>query len=257
MRHYGPAYEKPPPTHKSVLGRWQSVGPTTARRNPSARKRPGVVCFPHSAPGRPREEPRRSAPSIGRRRAASAVRSRQLAGRTALKPMRRRRREPFRVYAEDDFFENGASAEFADALGAAHASGRPRRLAGLAALAGAVGAVGAVTVTSFLPLARGTARKTRARTYRAAAPRANAAAHDSGQVTLARPGVRRPSPRRRATPRDERSRIKVGAAYALRAARRVAGARSVLDAPKALTHPIDVSFRRDPPPQHSEFGFER
>jgi hypothetical protein len=213
--------------------------------------------FPNSAPGRPREDWPRRRPGIGRWRTAGSARSPQLAGRTALKPMRRRRREPFRVYTEDDFFEDGASAEFADALGATDASGRPRRLAGLAALAGAVGAVGAVTVASFLPLARGTARKTRARTYRAAAPRAKAAVHDSGQVMLARPDVRRPSPRRRATPRDERSRIKIGAAHALRAARRLAGARSVLDAAKALTHPVDVSFRRAPPPQHSEFGFER
>jgi hypothetical protein len=120
------------------LGRRQSIERTTARRCPSARKRPGAGYLPTLAPGRPR------AP----------------AGDRTMTLLRRAPREVYRVYSEEEFFDGVAHEQlFEPILSAERGERRLRRLAGAAMLAGAVGTVGgAIAVDSSRP-ARGPGRR--------------------------------------------------------------------------------------------------
>jgi hypothetical protein len=164
----------PPTHHRSVRqGRRPSVSPTTARRRPSARRRPGAGFLPTWRPAA---------------RVASV----------------RRTKEFFRVYAEDEFFAEGAPTVAAEARrGVDSASARsescdqdvssaPARggvLAGLALL-GAAGALVTVLTMDLLASAGQGGRRAASRSARADAGRV------SGMHPVARALVTsRPRPR--------------------------------------------------------------
>ena len=83
-----PTYEPQPPAHRHVPpGRRQSVGATTARRSPFARKRPAAGAFHASAPGRPR----------------GARLLRQALEVASLALLRSGPRQVYRIYSEEDY----------------------------------------------------------------------------------------------------------------------------------------------------------
>lgn len=155
-----------PPTHRSVpQGRRLSVAPTTARRFPSARRRPGVGFFPA----------RVSAARVG----------------SGESPGTR-----FRIYDEDEFFSRldgatgGASPAPLD-LGDEPALG-PRAVCGIAAAGISLAVVLVVSLNLAVPLG-GARRKAALHAARAQASDANARKLD-----------RRPRHRSRARPRSAR-----------------------------------------------------
>jgi hypothetical protein len=150
------------PKHRSVQGRRPSVGPTTARRSPSARRWPGAGFLPAWRP------------------AARVIAP----------------RERFRMYAEDEYFaqagqiselaRDGVSwpvdgSHFVDA--GAGAGIRGFRLAAGAALVAGAGALGVVLVLNVLASSVHVRRKTALRTARANARIAAA----TSAITTARP----------------------------------------------------------------------
>jgi hypothetical protein len=143
------------PQHRSVQGRRPSVGPTTARRRPSVRRRPGAGFIPA----------RRPAARVGAPRAR------------------------FRVYGEDEYFAQGgqvaelardgsgwpaASSVFSADVAAAEGAHGLRIAVGTALIAGA-GALGVVLALGAFATSTHVRRKTALRAARANARTAGAA----------------------------------------------------------------------------------
>jgi hypothetical protein len=256
------------------LGRRQSIERTTARRCPSARKRPEAGYLPTLASGRPR----------GVRREDTMT----LPGRAP--------REVYRVYTEAEFFATAvADAELFEPVGGASISAerRRRRLAGVAALAGAMGTVGGVVAVTIARAPRhaggtggGAGRAARVYVARRTPLNASSQAWSGGAapvVAVAQPatGARgMPGPRTSQSRAGDHGRARGGAqggrrrwhaegarphivlaadAAPVRASGVATGATSVgASAPPVLVANRTVS-RTDvsPRPQHVEFGFER
>jgi hypothetical protein len=102
--------------------------------------------------------------------------------------VRRRQREVYRVFGEDEFFDGGYAGEPLEPVTIAWGDGRLRRVAGMAMLAGALGAVGGVIVLNSLPRARRVTRELREGSLAGAraGSLAGARASSSGQVLSAR-----------------------------------------------------------------------
>lgn len=225
-----------PPPHRSVQqGRRPSVESTTARRCPSARRRPGAGFLPAWPP--------------------------------AARVMRRcRPKERFRVYPEDEFFARGEQIAKAttgdDAVGAASASAFPSSLVGVTAARGlrmafgtglvaGVGALGLVIVFHTLAPAAHVRRKA---VLRAARANALAAAAATPRTSL-RVG-------RRARPRTVHRHVRGNRAATARVgvpAHR-AGHAPMRDA--AMTRPASAAVapspaRRGAGEGEGEFGFEQ
>lgn len=156
------------PQHRSVQGRRPSVGPTTARRHPPVRRRPGAGFLPAWRP------------------AARVIAS----------------RERFRVYAEDEYFAQGGqiaevargqsdwpvegSVFSADATAAGGVHGF--RAAAATALITGAGALGVVLVLGAFASSSHVRRKTALRAARANARTAGAAsAITAARITHLRP----------------------------------------------------------------------
>ena len=156
------------PQHRSVQGRRPSVGPTTARRSPSVRRRPGAGFLPAWRPAARVSSPR----------------------------------ERFRVYAEDEYFANGGqifegardgsgwpvegSAFSADV--AAGEGGRGSRMAAGTVLLAGAGALGVVLALGTFASSTHVRRKA---ALRAARPTARTAGAISA-ITAARTTHLRP-----------------------------------------------------------------
>jgi hypothetical protein len=165
------------PQHRSVQGRRPSVGPTTVRRRPSVRRRPGAGFLPAWRP----------AARVGAPRAR------------------------FRVYGEDEYFaESGRDAELArdgsgwpvggsavppDVAGAEGVHGL--RIAAAGALIAGAGALGVVLALGAFATATHVRRKTALRAARANARAAGAAlARTATRTTHPRPKAMRGRVRR-------------------------------------------------------------
>ncbi len=253
----GPTYESSPPTHRPVpRERRRSVRHTTARRVPSARKRPEAGALPAPASGRPRARRGR----VG-----------------LLKLLRRTPRAVYRVYDEASYLA-GAEAQVADSAAEEDppagpgsfpasalaqpprrrdtASQRRRRAVGAAALVGSVAALSALAALDGVVSHR--AQRSRREAARGRGPVA------TGPTLL---GVRRALGRSRTRSRASREVVSSRSAKDVRSgglarhrgprSSRPAGtARGVV--PTVDSHLLAASAAASgPPAPHAEFGFER
>jgi hypothetical protein len=250
------------------LGRRQSIERTTARRFPSARKRPEAGYLPTLASGRPRARM-------------------LLSGDPAMTLLRRAPREVYRVYSEEEFFAVGEDALLAGSAASAGLSEpavsvgagdrRLRRLAGAAALAGAVGAVGATLAVTDSRPAGGAASRTvtdtdpllsaRARVSTSAVASARPRAGRSplpvrpspaAAVAMSQraPGEHRRAPHVGDMPRERTEGARRYAALTPRAVSDAELARpsaAAIDVARVSAAAVAVTSQ----PQHAEFGFER
>src|SRR4029077_1341695 len=174
-----------------------------------------------------------------------------------LTPLSRRRPEPYRVYAEDEFLQDAGPTAAHLPLASPHGDQRARRFAGLALLTGALGAVGGVIVANCLTPARDSARKARGRSHAAARSQLAGRATAATEARQPSPRAARPARRRRSArhvPSVRRLHVRGAAEHADFG--RAGSYRSVAR-PATIARSTAMSSSRRPPARHAEFGFER
>jgi hypothetical protein len=217
--------------------------------------RPGVEVLPASTPGRPR-------------------------ARFTVSPVtlpRRARREVYRVYTERDYMD----APLIEPVFPTDARHRLRRVAGAAMLVGAFGAVGGVLALNTFSPSGSTARRLGSRGGRgrliAAGRSYPRERRDRRSVIRSRQAVEAPSPvsrarRTRSVPESARPalparivpaashRRDIEAAYVAQPGDMQTGEAPAATQEDVVTPRVNAaaqSASSSPPPQHSEFGFER
>jgi hypothetical protein len=206
--------------------------------------------------------------------------------------VRRRQREVYRVFGEDEFFDGGYAGEPLESVTIVGGEGRLRRVAGMAMLAGALGAAGGLIALNSLPRGKRVARGVSLAGARGGSglrggSRAGARAGSNGQVLSARvlfAGAHAAGSVRGSRPRDT-ERARCAGRMCAHAARR--DAEIERDEPSPIEHPrsavpatasaspVDVATESTPTestptgstptedtpsegaPTPPEFGFER